>query len=248
MSSKDNESTWAHMAYFKMGNGQKCLILGRQQRLSVNPVPSLKAAFELGATPSAICVLHVPSNQGEPGFQLIKKPDYEHPLKAEGVILTQRGSAAILQTADCPTLILTDELTGNKVVTHAGRAALTPQGHCVDCTIVETALASLGTKDKRKVQAFVLGDISGKHFLHDHESARPLIEPFLCLGDEIFTDKARLGLSLFAVIKHRLLHAGVPLGNISHYGECTFAHHRYSSHRRDGDRNDRNHIIVVKTR
>jgi copper oxidase (laccase) domain-containing protein len=193
-------------------------------------------------------MLYVPSQQGEAGFQLIKKADYLTPIEADGVILTERGSAAILQTADCPTIILTDEVTGYKVVTHAGRAALTPQGHCVDCTIVENALAQLGAKDKTKVHAFVVGDISGKHFLHDHESARPLIEPFLRFGNDIFTDQERLGLSLFAIIKRRLLHANVPESNISHYGDCTFAHQRYSSHRRDGNRNDRNHIIVVKTR
>jgi copper oxidase (laccase) domain-containing protein len=109
-------------------------------------------------------------------------------------------------------------------------------------------LAQLGAKDKTKVQAYVVGDISGKHFLHDEESARPLIETFLRLGDEVFSDKERLGLSLYAVIKRRLLNAGVPQANINHYGQCTFSHQRYSSHRRDKDRNDRNHIVVVKTR
>jgi copper oxidase (laccase) domain-containing protein len=248
MSSVHNKSVWANMAYSKIGNGHKCVILGRQPRLSSNPVGAFRAAIELGATPDRICLLHVPSNQNESGFQLIEVASYDDPVEAEGVILTERGSSAILQTADCPTIILTDEVTGNKVVTHAGRGALTPQSHSVDDTIVETALTQLGAKDKTKVHAFVAGDISGKHFLHDHESARALIEPFLCLGDEVFTDKERFGLSLFAVIKHRLLRAGVPLRNISHYGDCTFDHQRYSSHRRDGDRNDRNHIIVVKTR
>jgi copper oxidase (laccase) domain-containing protein len=248
MSSTETKSTWADMAYFKIGQGHKCLILGHQPRLSVNPVAAFRAAVELGATPSRMSLLHVPSNETERGFQLIKQPTYDDPVEAEGVILTERGSAAILQTADCPTIIITDEITGNKVVTHAGRAALTPQGQDSSDTIVERALAKLSPKDMTKVQAFVLGDISGKHFLHDHESARPLIEPFLRYNEEVFTDKVRLGLSLYEVIKRRLLHAGVPLAHIGHYGECTFAHHRYASHRRDGNRNDRNHIIVVKTR
>ncbi len=236
------------MAYFKHGSGFKCVILGHQERLGQNPIPAIHAATELGANPHAICILHTASGKNDPGYQLIKRPDYKGPVAAEGVFLDERQSAAIMQTADCPTIILTNSENGKMVVTHAGRPALTPAGHCKDCTIVETALSHLGTRDVSNISAHVVGDICGKCFKHDHDSARPLIVPFLPLGDQVFLDVESGALSLFAVIKHRLLHAGVPEASISHYGDCTFEKHRYSSHRRDANRNDRNHIIVVKTR
>ncbi|MEY2665305.1 MAG: Multi-copper polyphenol oxidoreductase laccase [Candidatus Parcubacteria bacterium] len=231
-----------------MGHGHKCLILGRQERLANNPLQAIRAAIELGASHERICIIHAPNGPKENGFQQIKVPNYQRPVEAEGITLTEQGSAAIIQTADCPTVILTDEATGKKVVTHAGRPALTPQENCIDRTIVETALAQLGARDIKKVQAFVLGDICGNCFLHDHESALPLVEPFLRLGQSVFTNVERNGLSLFKVIEARLMHAGVPSANIAHYNDCTFEHHRYSSHRRDSDRNDRNHVIVVRVR
>lgn len=236
------------MAYFDYGDSHKCLILGHQKRLNDHFIPALRAAVELGANPSKICQVYVASSSNDPGYGLIKVPDYYEPVIADGILLNERWSAVIMQTADCPTIVLTDDTTGNKVVAHAGRAALTPHGHCVDCTIVETALAQLGAKDRTKVKAFVLGDICGKCFLHDHESAAPLISSFLRIGDRVFDDVKRRGLSLFKVIRSRLEHAGVSPAHITHYGNCTYEHHRYASHRRDGDRNDRNHVIVVKTK
>jgi copper oxidase (laccase) domain-containing protein len=241
-------SPFKSMAYFEMGYGHKCLILGHQERLSDNPLQAIVAAIELGASPERVCIVHAPNSSEQTGFQQIKIPDYQTPVEAEGVILTEQGSAAIIQTADCPTIILTDGATGRKVVTHAGRPALTPQGHCTDCTIVENALAQLGAKDRNKVHAFVVGDICGTCFLHDHESALPLVAPFLRLGEQVFDDVERHGLSLFKVIKLRLTHAGVPTSNITHYGNCTFHHDHYASHRREGNRDDRNHVIVVKVR
>ncbi len=244
----DSTSPWSKMAYFKQGDGFKCLILGHQKRLGENPIPALHAATELGANPQAICILHTASNGDDPGFQLIKRPNYQSPVEAEGVFLEDRYCAAIMQTADCPTIILTNNKTGKIVVTHAGRPALAPKDHCGDCTIVETALSQVGTRDFSKVSACVVGDICGKCFKHDHASARSLVTPFLPLGERVFTDMESGALSLFAVIKHRLIHAGVPEMNIEHYGECTFEKRQYASHRRDNNRNDRNHIIVVKTR
>ena len=244
----DSKNPWSKMAYFKHGNGFKCLILGHQGRLGGNPIAALHAATELGANPHAICILHTASGSADPGFKLIKRPDYKNPVEAEGVFLEERYSAAIMQTTDCPTIILTNNESGKMVVTHAGRPALTPKGHCVNCTIVETALSHIGTRDFSKVSAYVVGDICGKCFKHDHASARPLVAPFLPLGEDVFFELESGSLSLFAVIKHRLTHAGVPETQIGHYGDCTFEKSWYASHRRDNNRNDRNHIIVVKTR
>ena len=237
------------MAYFKQGNGHKCLILGHQERLNTNPVPAIQAALGLLANGEKICQMYVASCSSDPGYGLIAAPDYYQPLEADGVVLTERDSAVIMQTADCPTVILTNKKSGRKVVVHAGRAALTPHsvGDRENTTIIETALTALNARDLSEVVVLVVGDICGYCFKHDAPEARHLIEPFLMFGDEVFFDRDHFGLSLFMVIEIRLIAAGVPRGNITHANECTYEKGRYASHRRDGDRNDRNHVIVVKT-
>lgn len=247
--SSHQTSTVAAMAYYLIEEGFKCLILGHQQRLATNSISAIGAAVEMGANPHKICILHVPSGPQDPGFKLIQVAEYKYPVTAEGVILMDPYSAAILQTADCPTIILIDDRTGKMVITHAGRAALTPtKPECGDCTIVTTALVQLGAADLKKVRAHVIGDICGKCFLHDTDTGRPLVEPFRKLGEKVFQDWDRGGVSLFAVIKHRLMHAGVLSKHITHSADCTYEKSQYASHRRDKNRDDRNHVIVVKTK
>ena len=202
----------------------------------------------LGASVSKICRVIVASDQNQEGFQLTKVADYTDFVRADGVVLTEPGSAALLQTADCASGILYCPRTNRAVLFHGGRPALTPfcrqeSGTC-DWTVVETALQAVtkgGAKDD--VVALVIGNICGQCFKHEHESAHHLAEPFLHLGEKVFADVENKALDLYKVIKHRLMHAGVREENISHTGPCTFETPVLSSHRR-GD-TDRNTTVVV---
>lgn len=250
MSSQIEQKILSSLAYFNYTDAFKCLILGKQPRLSVDSLTAINTAVGAGASPQKICVLHVPSGATGDGYQLLKVADYYEPVAAEGTALTEKGAAVIMQTADCPTVILTDTQTGKVVVTHAGRAALTPKckersPNC-DFTVIENAYAFLGAKDPTKVTVLVIGDICGECFKHDYESAQHLVAPFLPLGKEVFADIETGSLSLFSVIKKRLMFIGVAESTIHHYQDCTFEKNRYASHRRDEDVNERNHIVVVR--
>ena len=205
-------------------------------------------AVALGAHPSKICRLIVASDQHQEGFQLTKVADYQEFVRGDGVILSEPGSAALIQVADCAVCVLYSPVTKRVAVIHCGRPALTPfcKSDCGPCdwTVLEGALKQVSAgATPESVEVLVLGNICGACFKHDHEDAKPLIEPFLSLPPKVFDDHETKSLNLYEVIKHRLVWGGVPQEHIRHVGPCTFETAALSSHRR-GDK-DRNTIAVV---
>lgn len=205
-------------------------------------------AVSLGAKAGKICKVIVASDQNQEGFQLCKVADYTDLVRADGVVLTEPSSAAIIQTADCATGVLYCSRTNRAVVFHGGRPAVTPfcklQSKTCDWTVVEDALTHVsGNGPKDDVIALVLGNICGSCFKHEQDGAHKQVEPFLHLGEKVFADMENKALDLYKVIKHRLMHAGVREDNIQHAGPCTFETPALSSHRRKDT--DRNTIVVV---
>ena len=92
----------------------------------------------------------------------------------------------------------------------------------------------------------MIGNICGACFKHDQPEAKPLIEPFLKYPPSVFANIEDGALDLYEVIKHELMHHGVPAENIAHAGTCTLETAWLSSHRR-GDK-DRNTVMLIKHR
>ncbi len=226
-------------------------LIGRQRRI-IEDEGRMAAtqAQGLGAHPSKICRLIVASDETRTGFQQLKLPDFQELCYADGVLLTEIGSAVAGQSGDCPFVILHNLQSDRMAIFHAGRPALTPfckldSPHC-DFTIVETALSQLcGAGSRESVQALIIGNICGSCFKHDQPEARAKATWFSPLGDHVFADVESLSLDLEAVIRHRLTHQGVAESNIRHVGPCTFETPSLASHRR-GDTDVRNTLIVVK--
>jgi len=222
-------------------------IHGQQPHLNSDLKISRLQAIELGADPDYIAHIVTASNDRDPGHKNILQNVFSKKSHADGVLLNKTRSAGIIQTADCPAVILYDFDSNDVVLAHAGRPALSPSGHCASCTVIENALhALIGHQgDPTKVFALVVGSICGPCFRHDHKSAKHLIEPFLKLPEQVFADRSLGALDLYEVIKHELMYRGVPEGNIRHEGPCTFETPELSSYRRDKTLL-RNTIIVVR--
>ncbi len=206
-----------------------------------------------GAKPDSVCFIKAPSTPRHPGYQLITKPTFgqltsnEPDVYAEGVILTQPGSGAIIRTADCPTLILHEQIKRRVVVTHAGRAALTPQNKLGEeiCNIVTKAHQILTEGSRQNiVSAYITGSICANCFRHDTAEARKLIKPFEQFGKCAFRDEKKGTLDLVAIIEKQLLDLGVHPFLIDHSSLCTHESSWLASYRRDRSE-ARNAIVVV---
>jgi copper oxidase (laccase) domain-containing protein len=221
-------------------------VYGQQPRIMDNPQVSYNQAVHLGADPAKITQLIVASDDSKPGHKGVYPPRYGDILHADGTVLSEAGSAAVIQAADCPVIVMIDGASGRIAFAHAGRPALSPTAHCASCTVTENMLHALfgRERDCRQLEVLVTGNICGPCFKHDRAEARPLIEPFLRYPDAVFADRTLGALDLFALIKHQLIFAGVPEVQIRHAGPCSLETPLLSSHRR-GD-NTRNTFIVVK--
>lgn len=222
-------------------------IYGNQPHLNLDSEVSRLQAIELGAQPESIAQIVTASNNQDPGHKNIVQDVFGKKSHADGVLLGTAGAAGIIQTADCPALILYDIDSHTVVLAHAGRPALSPTGHCASCTVVVNALHALigHDGDPTRVIALVVGNICGRCFKHDHESAQHLIEPFLKLPEQVFADRSVGALDLYEVIKHQLIFHEVPAENIRHEGPCTLETPGLSSYRKDKTLL-RNTIIVVR--
>lgn len=223
---------------------------GNQPIYRNNPaciVPVIGRANQLGAQPTRICWVHTPSKPGQRGFRSIANCSFERPVQAEGVVL-EVASAAISQTADCPTVLFFNQRTHALVETHAGRAALEPDktGH----SVIHKAFTLVGGyKEPDQVLVVIVGAISGQHFLHDHLDAYPKAKPFWDrYGKNVFVQISKYGLDLVSVIRLQLQELRVPDVNIKHDALCTFAHPGLISHRQHQGkpRTTANTVIVVQ--
>lgn len=235
-------------AHFRL-NFLSIALLGQQPLTLTDPAHAKGMAIAMGARPDRICLIDVPSGPKGAGFQTVQLPDFTAPIQAEGTILRLSGSAATLQTRDCPTVVLYDGLTHRTVVTHAGRPALTPPADCAACSfsVLDAAYQQLRGHEKgdRHVRAFILGSICGHCFVHDEPGAEAYVTPFDRFGEAIFTDRSKGALDLVKHIRTQLEHKGIPPENIVHDKLCTKEDERLSS-RRGGRCDTKNTIIVVR--
>lgn len=234
----------------KLGNALVALFGSQRRMIEDDGIEASKLAVALGAHPSKICRLIVASDESRPGFQEIREPDFQECTIADGVVLREVGQASAGQVSDCPMIVLRDPRTEAYVFYHGGRPALTPfcKEHSPTCdfTVVENALSALcGNQSKEPVEALIVGNICGSCFKHDHASAQEKATRFFPLGDKVFADLETLSLDLEAVIRHRLVHAGVREKNIRHMGPCTFETPSLASHRRGDSGDVRNTVVIV---
>jgi copper oxidase (laccase) domain-containing protein len=221
-------------------------IIGKQPRLLDAPAQAIGHAELFRADSKKVALLVVASHKDAEGHKSIVHDTYSEISRADGVVISQVGGAGIIQTADCAALALHDKITGKMLLAHAGRPALTPDEHCLSCTITYQALCHLvgSTGDFSQVEALVVGNICGPCFKHDRPEAKPLIEPFMKYPSQVFADHKTGALDLYEVIKHELTHYGVPAEQIRHFGPCTYETSWLSSHRRGNE--DRNTVILAK--
>ena len=238
--------------YFSFGKEVRVALVGPDQS-QLEHVPDL--AIQYGANLDKICIVKAPSNQEGRGYQTIipasygknihrRKPD----VYAEGVILTEPGSAAIIHVADCPVLVLFELQSGRVVVTHAGRPAMTPSNlpHEPITNIVTKAYNFLVGKHRCPyVLAYITGSICPYCFPHEREAGTALIASFKQFGDVAFANKERGELDLLSLITHQLISCGVRPNRISSNKTCTYETPWLASYRRDRT-NDRNAVVVVK--
>lgn len=236
----------SHTQTYEIGTC-KVALYGEQLHLNSDAEISRLQAIELGAHPEYIAQIVTASSDKDPGYRNIVHDVFGKKSQADGVLLKTPRSAGIIQTADCPAVILYDTKSHQVVLAHAGRPAVSPSGHCTSCTVVGNALHALigSDGDPTTVFALVVGNICGPCFKHDHASATHLIEPFFKLPAQVFADRALGALDLYEVIKHQLLFRGVLEENIRHEGPCTLETEGLSSYRRDQTLL-RNTIIVVR--
>jgi copper oxidase (laccase) domain-containing protein len=216
-------------------------IIGEQERIIDNPQTSFDKAILYGANNGRIAQLIVAGDHTMDGHKRVYPARFDSPKFWDGAVISEANSAVIIQTADCPSLILTNKKTGRAALAHAGRPALTGP-----CNVVGNAVHAVlgGYDDAEDIEALVVGSICGSCFKHDYEEAKPLIEYFLKLPPYVFTDRETGALDLFQVVRHDLIHHGVSDKNIRYEGPCTFETPGLSSYRRDKT-SLRNTIIMV---
>ena len=218
--------------------------------------PARTIATQLGANQAKVCLVKPAGDATEPGFLSIvnstfgdaKSEDFD--VYADGVVLTESGSAAVLFTADCPTVILLGRFKNGQiaiVAVHAGRAAMAPvtlrDGN--PSNIITWAYKKLVKGlEVEDVQAYITGAICGHCFKHDKPEARGLVEPFKQFGEHAILDDKQGTLDLVKIIKEQLLQFGLTEANIKHDGVCTLETDWLASYRRDR-RKERNAIVVV---
>jgi copper oxidase (laccase) domain-containing protein len=217
-------------------------LFGHQPSILDNKERSINQAISLSALPDQIAQVIVASTASEHHHKEVIEASYGKITYADGVILRQPSTAAIIQTADCPAVVLYNEKNGAVGLIHAGRPAVTPT--IEKSSVIEYALAALCDDQNRDyIHTLVLGNICGDCFVHDYPNAQHLVEPFDVYPKEVFKDRSKGALDLHQVIVHQLTEEGVKEDTIRHEGDCTLEHDHLSSHRR-GD-NTRNTIILV---
>jgi copper oxidase (laccase) domain-containing protein len=210
-----------------------------------------------GARADNICFIKAPGNESFPGYLEIVDPVFgdrfskEPDVYAEGVLLTEQGSGAVMGTADCMSLILTLRTPAGPraLITHAGRGAMSPtlraDGSIQNIVTLAYEKITAGVTH-HDVYAHLTGSISAKHFLHDDGKAETLriLEPFAELfGERVFADRSRGALDLPQLARHQLTKLGVKKHRITHDGICTFASPDHYSYRKTRC-SERNMVVV----
>jgi len=216
-------------------------------------LPLHDLAINNGADSDKICIVKAARNEKSIGYQNITTPKYGRPnqtkfdVYSEGVILTEKKSAAIIRPADCPTLVLYEHMQRSVVMTHAGRSAMTPTnspGEPLRNIVTIAYDAVTNNYSKPHVIAYITGAICGHCFEHNGPEDERLVAPFDQFGPHAFTNRAKGALDLVSVITQQLIQLGVLAKNIQHDGLCTHKSDWLASYRRDRSE-ARNAIVTV---
>ncbi len=166
-------------------------------------------------------------------------------FKGDGLILEEAGSAGMILSADCPTVVMVTR-KGLVYILHCGRAALTPIYYGkIGWNIISLAAEKIRDERDAIEGVSVHAGICAKHFRHDHEEARPLVQPFLKCSSKTLDTKNGWTLDLNQVIRESL--AGWFNSDEIHLdGVCTHETDSLASFRRKPGCKERNPIIVVK--
>lgn len=197
-------------------------------------------------------VIMPPKDASQPGFQTIIVPRLaEHGpdvqvSSVDGMALDP-GSLGMIQSKDCPILVLVNTCTGRTVFAHAGRPAMTSSLECGSCyytvinPAVKNALSEGGVPDD--LRAYIVAGICQDCFEHDGADADQHLEHFRTFHQEMLTGP-RSCLDLIGVI-HKELTAmhGIAPEHITHDGLCTRCDGRLAS-KRGGD-TDHNIVLVA---
>lgn len=216
-------------------------------------LPLHDLAIKHGADSDKICIIKAPGDSSKIGYQNVAQPKFGIPnqtkfdVYSEGVILTEKRSAAIIRPADCPTLVLYELVQGRGVITHAGRSAMTPTNSVGKPLRNIVTIAYDAVTDNHPdpyVFAYITGSICGHCFIHDNPGAEKLVKPFDQFGSHAFTNRSTGALNLVEIAKQQLLQLGVLDENIKHDGLCTYESDWLGSYRRNQNE-VRNAVVVV---
>lgn len=185
---------------------------------------------------SATCFVKAASNVGSPGYRTIvdwKSTTPDAAVAADGVIIdaNQRGGV-VMQTADCLTIVISNNATRKRGVYHCGRPAGMPYDDHNIMTDMLQLVAENGTHDAIEVTA--IGGISGQYFEHHDGPGKTQALAYLeQYGPEVFYDVDCLALDMRKVVTKVHTEAGVLLNNIRFVGpDCTYSTPCCASHRR----------------
>ncbi|PIW96649.1 hypothetical protein COZ82_03890 [Candidatus Kaiserbacteria bacterium CG_4_8_14_3_um_filter_38_9] len=206
--------------------------------------------FEVGkhTRSTKVGLIIAPSTSAGEGFGRIRKNGIGGSvIRAEGILLNSAGMAGIIQTADCPVIVIRNPKNGKVMMTHAGRAALTP-GRMPNGTphniVSKVYQMVLGDSNPAYLQTHITACICGKCFVHDFHGSEEYIKSFDKFGPTVFTNRARGELDMKAVIVKQLTGFGVMRENITWDSKCTKETSGLSSLRKGSS--SRNTIVVER--
>jgi copper oxidase (laccase) domain-containing protein len=164
-------------------------------------------------------------------------------VHADGAMYHSDEPAAFMfQTADCPFLVVQDDVTGKVAMGHCGKYAMKPchDGEVGCGDMVSTVLSHFKDVDPINLSAYITAGICGKCYKHEQDVSK--VSSFYHPNDNFGEDQACGELHLIRRIKHGLRFHGIPEVNIKIDGRCTRNTPGLSSYRQ-GDPH-RNTIVV----
>lgn len=184
---------------------------------------------------------------------------------ADGVVLDSPEEAVCLRTADCPTIVTRQDVTGEVIAAHAGRASLIDQDRLktgrpsrepesVTQRICER-LIDFGRQTLIFLEVYSCCGIGPTDFRHpiDHSSyglfnQRMNHHIALHYGTDCFLNgKTTCGaLDLHRLIRNQFAFCGVPRDNIHHDQVDTARDRNRWWSRRGGDKTGHNTILVIR--
>ena len=226
----------------------KVILYGRRGQLKTSFHKAHKLAGKHGAR--SVCLVVPPDAEDRQSrFSVLKNYLPNAVVNTQGLILAESGQATVIESRDCPTVVIEHLQSGYIAVIHAGRDQLLDRDNpCHRSGVIERLLPDLGALDKDQLNIYITGGISAEHFEHQDQD---YVQAFVnCYGQEVLTDESNLRLDLCQVIRAIFRKYGVPPQNIKHDGLCTFKTPWLGSRRAQGkgvpNKDRSNWTLVVK--